>query len=194
MTNGNSLISMASPTSTSYVICTRGGRTRSSLCCMLSRAISYPQVSERWRRAFTRPHKRNRSTRKKRRANPSRDTGTRRIIHPKVLQFISYELANSSPNSAGGNASFTCPLEWAAVHSVDNPNPAKASPHSAEFPSTSAAGVPAQSPRPFPRIDDPRLLRRCEMIPPRHHTVALRNDLRQPTVTPHPGVEWLRRL
>src|SRR5262245_2722690 len=35
-TNGSSFFWMAPPVSTSYVICTRGGRTRSSLCCRLS--------------------------------------------------------------------------------------------------------------------------------------------------------------
>src|SRR5205814_10549328 len=35
-TKGSSLFSIAPPISTSYVICTLGGRTRSSLCCMLS--------------------------------------------------------------------------------------------------------------------------------------------------------------
>src|SRR5215467_1516418 len=41
MTNGSSFSSMASPTSTSYVICTRGARTLEIFCCVLSLAIGF---------------------------------------------------------------------------------------------------------------------------------------------------------
>ena len=45
MTNGSSFFSMAPPVSTSYVIWTRGGRTRSSFFCVLS-AIADSGVAE----------------------------------------------------------------------------------------------------------------------------------------------------
>src|SRR5262249_20236903 len=46
-TNGNSFFWIAPPTSTSYVICTRGGRTRSSLCCRLSGICAPVSVDDR---------------------------------------------------------------------------------------------------------------------------------------------------
>ena len=44
------------------------------------------------------------------------------------------------------------------------------------------------------KVDDSRLPRRREVLPPCRHTVALGNDLHQPSVTSDPDFERLRRL